>query len=291
MPIKLFQKFLSLVILLSAPFFSPVKASEHKTVTWQIINWPPFMEESGGTVKGQYAELLKVLEKGLPDYRHKRSKMLWSRVWRLIETGSHVCNIFAFKNPKREKFTEFSDPFSMFLSNQIIMRRDTLDSLKIDQEKPFSLGKMVQVKDIKGILEKSRSYSAPLDALLKAHKGKSNFFRQPIRSEGLIKVLLYGRVDYILEYPAIVSYYRNRLPEKDGELVSVQIEEIAPVTYGYVACPKNVWGKELIGKINTLIRSLKPNKSYRQIIEMMATNQKDLEIIRKKYPDFIKDVK
>lgn len=280
--------FLSLGIFFGAAVALSANASEEKTVTWQIIHWPPFMKISGDVVEGQFNELLNILETGLPSYRHKRSQMFWSRVWHLIENGSHVCNIFAFKNPAREKFAVFSEPFSMFLSNRIIMRRDTVERLKIDIAKPYSIAKLVKFEGIKGLLEKSRSYSAKIDELLAAHASGSNFSRRPIRSEGLIRVLLGGRVDYIVEYPAVASFYRDKLQRSEEELVALQIEDIDPLTPGYIACPRNAWGKSLIRDLNALVRSEKPTRRFRRIIEMAASTSEDIDLIRDKYPDFIK---
>jgi uncharacterized protein (TIGR02285 family) len=265
------------------------QAPNDKIVTWQTIHWPPFMEISGNETKGQYSLLLDLLESGLPEYQHKRSNMPWSRVWQLIKGGEHVCNIFAFKTPERQKFAAFTVPFSIFLSNHIIVRRDALKKLNIDPTQPQSIIELTKRKGIKGFLEQSRSYSAALDKFLNPKPDGSNYFRRAIKSKGLIKVLLKGRVDYVLEYPSIVAHIRAKIPEMDGDLVSIQIKEIAPLSYGYIACPNNEWGKSVVAKLNVLIQSEKPQPRYRNIIELMASNSRELELIRQEYPKFIRN--
>ena len=70
----------------------------------------------------------------------------------------------ALKNAEREKFTEFSIPISVALPNQIVVRKKTFEQL--GSPKSFSLIKLMQQKEFKGLLISQRSYSHEIDMLL-----------------------------------------------------------------------------------------------------------------------------
>lgn len=269
------------------PVLAKTASAEDSRVIWQTIDWPPFMTISRNSEDGQYARLLDILEEGLPTYRHTRRVMRWSRVWALIRSGQQVCNIFAFKNEDRELFAEFSAPFSIFLSNMVILRRDNLNKLNVKNQNQISLRDLLRKDGLRGVLETQRSYSSALDKILEAQQTGANYSRMAMSSESLIKIILKGRVDYVLEYPKVANYWRSRLPEFSGELVALPIAEISPTTFGHVACPKSEWGKNLIQRIDSLLNLQKPTARYRKIIEMMASNQAEIDQIRMSYPSFI----
>ena len=268
--------------------FFTVSSYAKDEITWQKIHWPPLMVLDGNQVKGEYGLLLELLQKNLPEYDHRSPTMPWSRFWHDVKEGKHLCNIMAYKNADREKFTEFTVPFSIFSSNVIIMRKKTLKRLGLVETEAFSLVKLMKMRGVKGLLEKSRSYSAPIDKLLETHESQSSIKRSSIKAASTVPMVLLGRTDYILEYPIVASYIRKKNANKQGELISIQIEEIKPLNWGYVACPKNAWGKRLVGKINNILRREKSTPHYRRIIEMMATNKQEVQLIRDVYDDFIK---
>ncbi|MBF0290210.1 MAG: hypothetical protein HQM14_20530 [SAR324 cluster bacterium] len=280
-------------VLISGLIFTACFASAKDTVNWQIIHWPPLMilENKGNKITGEYALLMELLQKNLTDYDHEYLEMSWARFWSDIQIGKHICNIFAFKNPKREKYTEFSVPISIFLSNSIIMKKSTLKRLKLGNPKSMSLLELMNKKGIKGFLERSRSYSAPLDKLLSEHERGSNIYRQALKSAATVPMLLENRIDYLLEYPAIASYVRKQNMDIPGEVVSVQIEEIKPYTWGYLACPKNEWGKKLIGRVNKIAMREKSTMYYRDIIKTATTNKAEIQMIDDIYEDFVNATK
>ena len=259
-------------------------------VTWQIIHWPPFMTIEKNNVKGEYVELLNFIETNLPSYKHKRRIMPWSRVWHEIKYGKNTCNIFAFKNEEREEFTKFSVPFSIFSSNHLIMKESTAEKLGLDIKKPYSLAELLKIKSIKGVLDKSRSYSTKIDNILKENELTSNFQRKPFTAIRLLELLNINRVDYILEYPSVILNMAQNIKLKE-DLVFIQIKEIPPFSYGYVACPKNQWGEQIITKIDNIIIKNRGTKQYQDMIELMVSSDIELKLMREIYPNFIKSYK
>ncbi|MBU3914808.1 TIGR02285 family protein [bacterium] len=275
------------LIIIIFMFFS-FSSYAKDVITWQVIDWPPFMMLENDSAKGEFGLLLELLQKNLQEYDHINLPMNWSRFWYNVEKGEHYCNIMAFKTSEREKIAEFTIPFTIALSNAIIMEKKTIKRLELEEAKPLSLVKLLKMENVKGILIKTRSYTSPIDNLLKIHENESNITRFPGFKENAILLLLAGRMDYMLEYPGIASHMRKKVTGVPGELVSLQIKEINPISIGHIACPKNDWGKQLVGRINTVIKREKPTPYYRRLIEMSATNKREVQLIRNAYDGFIK---
>ncbi len=281
-------KILLLIFLFSLNSF--LLADNKNKITWQTIHWPPFMSIENGKTSGEYSKLLNLIESQLPQYVHKRQEMAWSRIWKMIKVGKQSCNIFAFKNKEREKFTEFTIPFSIFASNHIIMKESKAKFLGINNKKSISIEELIQKKSIKTILDKSRSYSSTIDNILTTDSSKVNFTRRAFTAKRLLKMLSANRIDYMIEYPSIIKHLQKSVAKKE-KLISIPIKEIAPFTWGYIACPKNQWGKDLVDSLNVVISKNRPNKEYRDIIEMMTSSKRELKSVRKIYPDFINSKK
>ncbi len=276
------------ILLLLCFIFISFSGYSKDTITWLVINWPPFMILENNQVKGQLGMQLTLLQKNLPEYNHKNLTMNWARFWHNVKKGEHYCNTMAYKSAKREKIATFSDRFTIALGNAIIMEKKTLKKFGFEETQSLSLVKLLKRKDAKGILIKTRSYSAQIDKILEIHENSSNIVRFPAFKENAILLLLSKRMDYMLEYPSTTRYMRQKVSHKPGNLISMQIEEIEPISYGHIACPKNEWGKQLVGKLNTILKKEKPTLYFRKLIEMIATNKQEVQLVRDAYPDFLK---
>lgn len=96
--------------------------------------------------------------------------------------------------------------------------------------------------------------------------------------EGLTKMLLAERVDYIIEYPPMTQYVEKQLGIT-GDLAVYEIEEKSQMwTPGWVACTKNEQGKKVTDKANTILPGYIPTERFYQA----ATLWIDLKL----FPDF-----
>ena len=116
-----------------------------------------------------------------------------------------------------------------------------------------------------GIVE-SRSYGTRRDQIINQHKDAIIFRGGDRQSLALIKMLLNGRVDYIIEYPWTITYEQatQNIP---AALASATIAESNKHLYSYIACPKNAWGAAAIKSINEVIMRQRDTPEYRQIAE------------------------
>lgn len=267
-------------------FLCPMNVLAKDKLTWLITHWPPIMEldeAKENIIGGQYGEQLKLLQADLHDYQHVNKEMKWNRFWNIVKKGEHVCNSVAYKNDARVEFTEFSIPITIILPNHIIMKNETAKML--GNPKSLSLVELMQNKQLKGGVLANRSYSSDIDTLLKKHEKGSNISRHVIDEESSIKMLYNKRMDYILEYPFAVNHMVDKyIPDYKGAFTYIPIKEIAKFSYVYVACPKNEWGKTLVGKINESLKKLRPTKEFRQKMEFMYAGE-NLETVWKYYDE------
>ena len=249
------------------------QADPEKTVTWAILDWPP-VHILEGEHKGQgiFDAIMDLLERELPEYSHKELVANPPRFWGYIKKGDNFCHAASVVTEERLKHAYFSIPISFGPSNSIIMKRDTAESLGLSGA--VSLATLLKTPGLTGGIKPDRSYGKIVDRILAENRTEDNIFEQRSSDYGLslFQMLLYGRLDFILEVPVMVAYNEVVL-NKQGESVSLEIEENDPYIFGCVACPKNDWGRHMIDRINEIIMTCRPTQEYRAIMEMWQTEE------------------
>ena len=234
-------------------------------------------------VGGELGLQLKMLQKSLIDYEHINKEMPWNRFFSLLKKGDPVCHAMAAKNTEREAFGQFSIPISVSFPNQIIMRKETIAQLGFPES--LSLVQLMQNQQLKGLLIKGRSYSHEIDKLLEKHEKKSNIIRVVIDEHTNLKMLAKKRMDYVLEFPFVVTNITNTLlPELKDKFGTIPITGISLYEYTYVVCPKNKWGKMVISKINDSLKELQPTQAFRNTLKESYSGE-NLRKIQKIYDD------
>jgi len=258
-----------IILILSIILFLPFNGFAKDKITWLIAHWPPFMEldkSRGNIVGGENGLQLKMLQNSLKDYEHIHREMPWNRFYFFVKKGKRICNALAAKNAEREAFVHFSTPISVSLSNQIVMRKETIAQLGVPES--LSLIELMQDQRFKGILIKGRSYSHDIDELLKKYEKGSNITRVVIDEQTYLKMLVKKRMDYILEFPSTLeNTIKKYLPDFKNKLEAISIRGISPYEYTYVACPKNEWGKNLIKKIDNSLEKLQKTEPFRNTLK------------------------
>ena len=256
-------------------------------LTWAVVHWPPIMILTGKDKGlGRYDIYLKLFKKHMPMYEHSSREMNWKRMWSGIKKGHKICNILAFKTPERELTTEFSIPSSITLPNRIILKKSSLKSLGSPES--ISIVELMHNPALSGVLQSARSYSPILDRLLDKHEQGSNISRSLVDAEHLIKMLLRGRFDYMIEYPYIVNYLAKKQPQLQVELSSVRIEEMEAFSISYLACPKNAWGKKVIADYNRTVNKLIHSRKYQSIMQTWHDDPQELKTIKDGYRQLLK---
>ena len=264
-------------------------AKEKDTITWLSNHWPPYMIEKGDDKgQGEVDILMDIYIKNLSQFKHEKLTMNWKRFWIDIKKGRKVCNAAAYKNPAREEYALFSLPNIIAVPNSIIMKKEK--AKKFINQNSYSLKKLIQRTDLNGGLQAQRSYSDVLDDLLKKFESGSNIKRRPFEAHKYLKLLFLDRIDYIIEYPVVVNYYSRKIFQyeklknfKKDAFVSIEIEEAPKTALAYIACPKDAWGKKVIGEIDKMLKKVRPTKEYLDALLFWASSKRVKDLKTKVY--------
>lgn len=228
-------------------------------IHWYHANFPPSIIEKGPLKGKGYGELFeKGLQSELPDYIHTTYTANYTRVLRQLKTSNGCC-IELLKTPERENFIEYSTPVMalMPLGICIIEKRLSEFAPFIDESGAISLAKLLEKSDLKLGISTGRSYSAPLDKIIKQKLNSTKVVTQSqteIVQRPLTLMLAQRGVDYVLEYPHILTWMKTK-HNIQHKLKCIPVKEVAKRLLTYVGCSKNDWGKKAISKINHIIKN------------------------------------
>ncbi len=261
-------------------------AAAEETVAWMEVIFPPgYIQE--GPFKGQGYEdvVTDILQENLPEYRHEVMMGNVARMFHEFKQKKNVCNVALFKTPEREKFMHFSIPSTFTLPNRLIALAGGSESLH--EGSAVSLDALLK-KDVRLGVSRGRSYGKPIDKVLKKYESDGSVFLHSGEDvfQSLLKMLLKGRLDYMLGLPEEAVYVAERMGVKD-KIVTFQIQESKggyDAWLGHVACSKTDWGKRLIDRINTILLKQRPTDRYRMAYERWL-DENSIKIYSRLYDD------
>ncbi len=248
-------------LLFSALLLAATLAQARDSIVWASLDFPPWMILQGEyRGQGAWDLLFKEIQAQLPDYDHQVVEMNNVRYEQLAAAGAHVCKVYYFKTPERERVLFFSTPATVFLSNHIVMRRDKAALLGFPAR--TSLQQLLQDARFDGSFIEGRSYGAQSDQAIRSYLGRAHLHANISSNQSLFEFLLLGRTDYILEFPAVRNYFEHVLSVRP-DLVNIAIEEAAPYNLTYVTCARTPWGAQVIARVNPILRHYLGTPAYR----------------------------
>lgn len=229
--------------------------SAKETVAWRVTKWAPFyILEGSEKGKGLYDEMTTTVIKKMPEYNHVQQEMSTARVLREMKSGKKVCHPSVLPGTD----ATLSVLNSILLPHRLIMNNKKAG---LFSGSAVSLNQLLGDSRYYGGITQGR-YSTELNDIVKNFEEEKHLYDFPIY-DNLIKMLFKGRVDYIIEYPPIVTYMAKMLELKKST-VSLKIQETSKTPYllVYFACPKNDWGKQMIAKINKILIEESKNSDF-----------------------------
>ncbi len=280
------RDFLCIVSIWVALILCPMLGMAEDSITWMEADFVPgYIHE--GPLKGQGYEdvITQIFQKNLRGYTHQTMIGNMARMTHEFKQGKQVCNVSLFKTPEREAFMYFSIPSTFTLPNGLIAKKDKLSLF--GNAKTILLEDVLKSKVKLGI-SKDRSYGKNIDAILEKYKNSSNIVVHSGKDvfESLFQMLIRDRVDCMLGLPEEVMYVAEQKGEKDriASLTLKENENTYDSWLGYVACSKTDWGKQVIAKINQILRTERPTPEYRSAYERWL-DEHARESYRKLYDD------
>ena len=230
-----------LVILFLLPAWAHAEREKGDSITWFILDLPPFFLTKGPDKgKGLADQIQKMVSERLDGYRFSNKVANASRIAKELNEDKRVC--FAGEFYGNPGFLT-SVPTIVLLPHNIIVRKKDLHIF--GDENNVSLRKLLQNKNLILGTARDRLYGPELDIVLKEHARAENIYRRSGKDtlDGLLGMLIKGRIDYLIEYPVSITYR------------------------GAIRCPDTEWGRKIINDINKILVKIRALPEYRKIIK------------------------
>ncbi len=238
-------------------------------ITWLILDLPPFFLTDGPDKGSGLADRIQeMVAERLSGRRHRYEVANASRIARELKKDRHVC--FAGEFYGNSGFLT-SAPTVALLPHNIIFRRE--DAHRFGGADTVSLNLLLKNRNLVLGTAQDRLHGPELNRVLERHAGAAHIYRRSGKDtlEGLLKMLLKGRVDYIIEYPASIRYMA-KMADAEERIAMVGIEENsqAPLIRGAIRCPDTEWGRQMIRKINDILIDIRSSPEYRKAVRDWA---------------------
>jgi uncharacterized protein (TIGR02285 family) len=261
--------------VLAAAMLGSARAADR--LNWGWFNAAPYMIAAGpDRDQGIFDQIRSLLQEEVPDYEHKDVQAPFPRIFQEIRNGNHWCFVGGVQTPERAQFAYFSAPVAVFLPFKVVVRKDRLAEFSSDGS--ISLAALQAHAGMRTSYLRGRTFTPQIDALL----AQQPALQYHSEFNEALQMLLARRLDYLVELPIITTYSAHQLG-RDGELVSLDIRESADVTYSRVMCPKNDWGKQVVQRVDAVLRTQRAGARYRTIVERWS-DEDSVRAIRAVYP-------
>ncbi len=246
------------------------------SVTWAIYDAPPFMIADGpDRDAGVFDRIRHLLDERLAGSPQVTLVAPFPRLLASLKDGVPLCFIGGVETPERDGFAAFSLPVAMFYPLRIVVH--ATERARFESRAPLSLEGLLADPSLRSSLLKDRSFGGRVDALLRRNPPSS------VYSDfgGAFNMLLADRLDYLVDYSAIAAYGAKRLGQP-GALVDLPFAEAPAPVFSRVMCPKSDWGRQVIARVDAILRVERPGPAYRGIVEAWA-DPADVATIRDVY--------
>lgn len=261
-----------LALILSGPLRASHedKAAPEQTISWCQFDLPPVSIASGpqagmGIVDGHTAFLIAKL----PEYRHRYLQTNVARIQADIQAGQPLLCGGMQRNEERERYMLFSDAFYAFSPPRLILPRSKLEQLRpwTNAAGQVRLSEAIRQSGLNLGISGGRSYGRAIDEQLVALKGHPRILIRQTGSEsgeGLVRMMMLGRLDMAIAFGSEERLYREVYRSPGGALVTAPIEGMPRLIPAYFVAPRNAWGRQLIQRINGLLRQHWDDPEFRR---------------------------
>jgi len=221
--------------------------------------------------------MLHIGEQLLPQYKLNFIEGSRKREWRQVSDSQNVCLYNKVSTVERQSIAIFSKyPVAAFPANRLVIKKHKVGSL--DSLNP--LKDAVLNHNLKIGITNGRAYGNYIDNFI-----KSNMFHF-VKGEGQTsakrqrQMFMKGRLDGVIEYSAV---FIDEFPTKkiESEVAFIEIENIAPSIFGYIACSKSETGNEIITALNQIMMNIGVQEFILLEHQKIFTNMQEKQIITK----------
>jgi len=260
--LPLLAKHVVIAIIITCCFINT--SSSKEKITWPYVCFKPvYICQNDQLVDGAGFNVLNLIQRNLPRYKHEVIQMPIKRILESAKEGNKVLFYGLYKTPEREEFLEFSLPCRISTPTYLVIRKE--DISKFGGGKQASLKTLLKNQSLTFLYFQSISFGTGVDELLEIYKDGPNILTEydtTKMTQKSLKLLLNKRADYMLSLDG-TGYDARELGVHD-EIAYLSIEEQNHYDVGYIVAPKTDWGKTIIKQINEVLKKEIPNESFFQ---------------------------
>ena len=262
------------VILIIAVLCSGLygSADAKEKITWPYICfYPIYICENDKLVGGAGLEIYNLIWENMPEYNHEIVLLPVKRMLEEFKHGKH--NLFwgFYKTPEREKYLYYSIPCRISTPTMVVIRKDDLQ--RFGGGETLSLKALLDDKALRFLIFDSISFGSGVDELLKEYEKAGNVYteyRTDKTNQHALDLLIKKRIDYFLKLNG-TSHIASEMGIAE-QVVLIPIREQKDYKVGYIVAPKNEWGKQMIKKVNQVLRKQIPTETFFQFFTPLVSD-------------------
>ncbi len=284
---------LFLLAFAGLPFFTgSVLAKE--TLIWAVTPFPPgYITEGPDRGTGYADELERFMVEHLPQYNHQRRFFPnWERSLGQIKNGPLLCTSILFYRTPDDRAPikgayEVSAPSGVFFLHDIIVKKEKRHlfgdqvsfeallknpSFRFGYNRPYGVTLNRILSDYIGLPAGTELDAMdPLKRIEHLRKAKNIAVRTGADMiDGMIRMLLSDRVDYILEYDFMMKYQQKKLGLGD-KLVTIPISEVNnQISRLAYACSDTMAGRKAIKAINSVLVKHRHTEKFKKALQYLV---------------------
>ena len=241
---------------------SLAQTDERFTIHWAINPSPPF-HIVDGALKGQGIcdVLIDELKQYMPDVNHTVSQLPHSRIRMHSEQKENLCFPCMIKRESSPVWI-YSNITVVHPPLGIIGDRKRLAPFA-DEQARISLAKLAADKTLRFGRPAARAYPPVLQTIVDENSENPLFFKLSGQTATvrILEQIVMNRLDYTLEYPTILRYYRLSQSSRDLQYYPTTELGNNPVP-GAIGCTKSDWGERAITLINKGLENVLVDEDY-----------------------------
>jgi len=274
---KKFHVILAIVVLCSGIYGT---ADAKEKITWPYICfYPLYICENNKLVGGAGLDLYHLIWENMPEYQHEIVLLPIKRLLKVMKEGKHYLFWGLYKTPEREKYLNYSIPCRISPPTMVVIRKTDLQ--KFGGCETLSLKTLLEDRGLRFLMFSAISFGSGVDELLKEYEKSENVhkeYRTDKMNQYSLDLLLKKRIDYFLELNG-TRHYAIEMGIAD-QIVFIPIGQQKDYKVGHIVAPKNEWGKQMIQKVNQVLRKQIPTETFFQFFTPLVSDNMVPELRR-----------
>jgi len=264
------MKMLFCILTLLSFYCHSFESSDKTELYWLVNNVErlELLRSDTNTPESTVVDTTRLLMAALPQYQSNLELAQRTSISRLLKKIPNSCTANRVKTTERLNSSIYSLPLNIALGLRLYSQQGAianfmpLDALNNTNEL-ISLPSLFTGKEIYTLgINNGRSLGVFLDQQIKTLDEHNLVIRNGHESTlSLVKMLIKGRINYLIEYPLSVNEALATL-NTSTKLDSLEIANSPDYIVGYVACSKGEIGEKIIKEINVALQQLYQSSDF-----------------------------